>query len=125
MTALRRVLPALFVPLLLASVASTGCDIVTADLRSEEFHAFLENTEGLSGTLEGTASFDTVEGGIRLSLIGDGNGGVRVSGEAVDPADTGNRLLFDFAVDQACLRDICQSLEYLLAAFPVTGTRDA
>jgi DUF4097 and DUF4098 domain-containing protein YvlB len=36
MTALRRVLPALFVPLLLASVASTGCDIVTADLRSEE-----------------------------------------------------------------------------------------
>lgn len=36
MTALRRVLPALFAPLLLASVASTGCDIVTADLRSEE-----------------------------------------------------------------------------------------
>ena len=36
MIALRRALPALFVPLLLASIASTGCDIVTADLRSEE-----------------------------------------------------------------------------------------
>jgi hypothetical protein len=36
MIALRRALPALFVPLLFASLASTGCDIVTADLRHEE-----------------------------------------------------------------------------------------
>src|SRR4029078_6331590 len=36
MIALRRALPAVFVPLLLASIATTGCDIVTADLRHEE-----------------------------------------------------------------------------------------
>ena len=95
------------------------------DLRSEEFHAFLEDTEGLSRALEGVASFNTVEGCIAFALTGDGNGDVRVSGEAVDTTDAGNRLLFDFGIDQTCLRDICQSLEYLLAAFPVTGTPDA
>ena len=95
-----------------------------ADLRSEEFHAFLEDTEGLSRALEGSASFNTVEGAIAVALTGDGNGHVRVSGEAVDPADAGNRLLFDFEIAQACLPDICQSLTYLLAAFPVTGRRD-
>jgi hypothetical protein len=34
--AVRRRLPALILPLLLGSIAGTGCDIVTADLRSEE-----------------------------------------------------------------------------------------
>ena len=96
-----------------------------ADLRSEEFHALREDTEGLSRALEGSASFNTVEGCIALTLTGDGNGAVRVSGEAVDLADAGNRLLFDFEIEQTCLPDICQSLEYLLAAFPVTGTRES
>ena len=95
-----------------------------ADLRSEEFHAFLEDTEGLSQALEGVASFNTEEGCIAFALTGDGNGDVRVSGEAVDTTDAGNRLLFDFGIDPTCLQDICQSLEYLLAAFPVTGTPD-
>ena len=79
----------------------------------------------MSQALEGVASFNTAEGCIAIALTGDGNGHVRVSGEAVDTADAGNRLLFDFGIDQTCLPDICQSLEYLLAAFPVTGTRDA
>lgn len=96
-----------------------------ADLRSEEFYAFLEDVEGLSRSLEGTASFNTMEGHIAFALTGDGNGQVRVGGEAVDTADAGNRLLFEFGIDQVCLQDICQSLEYFLAAFPVTGTRDA
>ena len=96
-----------------------------ADLRSDEFHAFLEDAEGLSRALDGTASFTSTEGGIAIVLTGDGSGRVRVSGEAVDTADTRNRLVFDFSIDQACLPDICQSLEYLLAAYPVTGTRDA
>ena len=93
------------------------------DLRSEEFHAFLQEAEALSRTLEGAASFATVEGGIALVLTGDGDVDrrLRVRGEAVDTADAGNRLLFDFGIEPACLPDVCQSLAYLLAAFPVTG----
>jgi hypothetical protein len=96
-----------------------------ADLRSEEFRSFLEDVEELRRTLEAAATFTTMEGQIALSLTGDGKGRVCVTGEALDVAGTGNRLQFSFALDQTCLPPICQSLESLLAAFPVTGVPDA
>jgi hypothetical protein len=92
-----------------------------SDLRSADFQAFLQEAEALSRTLEGAASFATVDGGIAVALSGDGAGQLRVRGEAVDAADPGNRLLFDFGIEQGCLPDICRSLTYLLAAYPVTG----
>jgi hypothetical protein len=95
-----------------------------ADLRSEEFQTFLEELEGLSRTLDGTASFATVEGQIALSLTGDGKGHVRVTGEAIDAAGVGNRLQFVFEIDQPSLPTICESLGHLLAAFPATGAPD-
>jgi hypothetical protein len=96
-----------------------------ADLRSEEFHAFLQEAEALSGTLEGAASFATAEGAIAIAVTGDGNGDLRVRGEAADGAHAGNRLRFDFAIDPACMPDLCQSLAYLLAAYPVSTAADA
>jgi hypothetical protein len=95
-----------------------------ADLRSEEFHTFLEEVEGVRRTLDGTASFTTTEGQIALALTGDGKGQVRVTGEAVDAAAAGNRLRFVFDIDQAHLAPMCESLGHLLAAFPVTGAPD-
>lgn len=96
-----------------------------ADLRSEEFLAFLEEVTSLSKTLEGTAMFSTMEGQIALALTGDGKGHVRVEGDAVDDAVPGNRLHFAFEIDQTYLPQICRALEYLLVAFPVIGTADA
>jgi hypothetical protein len=96
-----------------------------ADLRSEEFHTFSEQVEGLNRTIEGVASLTGMEGQIAVSLTGDGKGHVRVAGEAVDVAGTGNRLQFGFEIDQTCLPEISGSLEYLLAAFPVVGAPDA
>lgn len=96
-----------------------------ADLRSEEFHTFLQEVEGLSRAVQGTASFTTMEGQIALSLTGDGQGQVRVTGDAIDVAGVGNRLQFGFDVDQTYLPQICRSLDHLLAAFPVTGAPDA
>jgi hypothetical protein len=96
-----------------------------ADLRSEEFHTFLEEVEGLSRTRDGTASFTTMEGQIVLSLTGDGKGHIRVTGEAIDAVSVGNRLQFVFDIDQAQLPPISESLGHLLAAFPVTGAPDA
>jgi hypothetical protein len=95
-----------------------------SNLRSEEFRTFLEEAEGLSRTLQGTASFATMEGQLALSLSGDGKGHLRVSGEAIDEAGSGNRLQFGFDIDQTYLPAICRSLEYLLAAFPVISTPD-
>ena len=96
-----------------------------ADLRSEEFQAFLGELESLSQALEGSAAFSTLEGQLAFSLTGDDQGHVSVKGEAVDQAGIGNRLHFEFDIDQTSLPQICQALEHLLVAFPVTGTPDA
>jgi hypothetical protein len=97
-----------------------------ADLQSHEFRAFLDEAEALSRTLEGSASFSTMEGQMALSLTGDGKGPVNVQGEAVDAAaGPGNRLQFSFDIDQTDLPQICRALEVILAAFPVVGTADA
>ncbi|MEP7305600.1 MAG: hypothetical protein ABJA98_08795 [Acidobacteriota bacterium] len=96
-----------------------------ADLRSEEFLAFLEELASLRKTLEGRATFSTIEGQIGFSLIGDEQGHVRVEGDAVDVAGTGNRLHFGFEIDQTYLPPLCRSLEAFLSAFPVTGTTEA
>lgn len=94
-----------------------------ADLRSDEFHAFLAELESLGQTLEGSAAFSTIDGQLTCSLTGDGNGHVHVEGEALDQAGIGNRLHFRFDIDQTYLPQICRALESLLAAFPVTGSR--
>jgi hypothetical protein len=95
-----------------------------AHLRSEEFQSFLEEALDLDRTRDGTASLSTLEGQIALSIAGDGKGGFRVSGEAIDEAGSGNRLQFTFDVDQTFLPPICASLEHVLVAFPVIGARD-
>ena len=90
-------------------------------LRSEEFEAFLAELDNLSQTLEGAAAFSTMEGQLALTLTGDGNGHIQVAGEAQDQPG-GNRLHFEFEIDQTYLPAICRSLEHLLSVFPVTGT---
>jgi hypothetical protein len=92
-----------------------------ADLRTDEFNAFLEQVQGLIQAPDGSASFTTMEGQIAVFLTGDGKGTVRVHGEAVDEAGGDNRLEFAFDLNQTYLAPICQSLEHLLAAFPVSG----
>jgi hypothetical protein len=94
------------------------------DVSSEEFHTFLEQVEGLSTTVDGTASLATMEGQIALSLTSDGTGHVRVTGEAVDVAGVGNRLQFGFDFNQVLLPEIARALGYLLAAFPMVGAPD-
>jgi hypothetical protein len=92
-----------------------------ADLRSEEFRTFLAETQELVQALEGSARLTTMEGQLAVFLTGDGKGAIRVHGEAIDKAPGVNRLQFEFEVDQTYLGSICQSLEHLLAAFPVKG----
>ena len=90
-----------------------------ADLRSEEFTAFLAQTQELVQALQGSASLTTMEGQIAVFLTGNGKGPIRVHGEAIDEAGGVNRLQFQFEIDQSYLGPICQSLDHLLAAFPV------
>jgi hypothetical protein len=92
-----------------------------ADLRSEEFRSFLEEAQALAQAPDGGASFTTMEGQVAISLTGDDQGRLRVSGEAIDE---GNRLQFAFEIDRAYLSSIIEALENLLIAYPVAGTAE-
>ena len=96
----------------------------SADMRSEEFHAFMEQVSELARTIEGAATFTTMEGQLAISLTAAADGRVKVAGEALDLAGSENRLEFSFDVDQAYLTALARSLELLLAAFPVIGAPD-
>jgi hypothetical protein len=96
-----------------------------ADLRTEEFAAFLTEVLALHGTLEGVATFTTMEGQLDLTLTGDGKGHVHVQGTAVDEPETRNQLEFGFDIGQTQLPQIAQCLENFLAAFPVIHPTDA
>jgi hypothetical protein len=95
--------------------------IFRADIRSEEFHGFLEQLEDVQRTAEGAASFSTMEGQLAFTVTGDASDVLRLNGEAIDTAGIGNRLQFAFDFDRRALPDVCQSLETLLTAFPVVG----
>jgi hypothetical protein len=96
-----------------------------ADIRSDEFHTFLEQIDALSAASDSTASLTSMEGQLAVSLSGDGGGRVRVAGEAVDVVGAGNRLQFGFEVELASVSEIARSLDHLLAAFPVKAAPDA
>ena len=97
----------------------------SADLRSEEFHAFMDQTLELERTVDGAATFATIEGQVALSLSAEGNGRIRVAGEALDSPGDGNRLTFHFDIDRAELSEISLAIGHLLAAYPVVEAPDA
>ena len=97
----------------------------SADMRSEDFHAFMDQILELERTVDGAATFATIEGQVALSLSADSNGRVRVAGEALDSPGDGNRLTFRFDIDHTELSEISRAIGYLLAAYPVVEAPDA
>jgi len=92
-----------------------------ADLRAEEFRSFNEELSKLYRTLEGHARFETLEGQVSMTLMGNGMGHVALQAELRDRAGTGNRLRLEFATDQTYLPGIIESLDAVDAAWPVQG----
>jgi hypothetical protein len=75
-----------------AGAFSGGFD---ASLRAEEFAEFLGEARRLYETLEGGASFATMEDQLRVAIHRVGSlGALEVVGMATDSPDTGNRLQF-------------------------------
>lgn len=82
-----------------------------ASLRTADFASFRKQLQRLYRKLEGVASFTTLEEQLALSLTGDGKGHITVEGTAIDFAGTGNRLLFEFAIDQTYLPRVIAELQ--------------
>lgn len=96
-----------------------------ADLRAEELQAFRDQIDALVQSVEGMASFSTMEGQIALTIGGDIKGHVSVRGEARDMPAGDNLLQFAFELDQTDLKAICLSLDAIVSAFPVVGAAEA
>jgi hypothetical protein len=96
-----------------------------ANLRSDEFATLLGGLVELSDNLAGEAALQSMEDWIRVQLVGDGRGLFQVTGYARDMAGTGNRLTFEFEIDQTELAPIVRDLEAILSEFPVRGEPDA
>jgi hypothetical protein len=107
-------------------VAGVFSGTVRADVRSEEFQAFLDEVEGMIGTLEGAATLATMEGQLSVAIAIEGSEArheqMRVSGDVSDAPGSSNRLHFAFEVERAQLPAIAQALNYLLAAFPLDSS---
>jgi hypothetical protein len=89
---------------------------------TNEFVAFRSELRELYRTLNGEATFTTLEGQLRLDLVGNGRGGITLKGEALDNAGTGNCLTFEFAIDQTYLVSTLEGLDQIVAKFPVRAS---
>jgi hypothetical protein len=96
-----------------------------ADLRAEELQTFRDQIDALVQSVEGAASFSTMEGQIALTLSGDVKGQVRVSGEARDTPGSDNVLQFAFELDQTYLKEISRPLDAIVSAFPAVGAAES
>jgi hypothetical protein len=90
-----------------------------ASFLTGEFVSFLSQLRPLYETLRGTAEFATIEGQLRMRLVGDGKGHIELKGKVADRPGDGNRLSFTLQLDQTQLGNSIREIEAVLAVFPV------
>jgi len=92
---------------------------VGASVLTDELVRFLPQLRSLFETLRGSAEFLTLEGQLRLHLVGDGKGNIEMRGELADRPGDGNRLHFNLQFDQSQLGESISELEKVISEFPV------
>jgi hypothetical protein len=85
---------------------------------TSDFVRFREGLAVLNETLVGKASFTTLDDQLSLELTGNGRGGIRFKGVAVDAPGIGNRLEFALDLDQSYLPGILGGLDEILKEVP-------
>jgi len=95
------------------------CGSYSADFDTFSFSEFAQQLASLHRTVSGSAMFTSVEGQLELTLKCDALGHISVSGEAMDVAGIGNKLLFEFNIDQTHAPQILKSLKSTLKKHPV------
>ena len=100
------------------SVGAFKGDFPAAFLTSD-FAEFRGRLLKLSQSLEGVASFSTLEDQLSLELTGNGQGGILLKGVAIDAPGPGSRLEFDLALDQSHLPAALEGLDEILDKYPV------
>ncbi|MGB8646164.1 MAG: hypothetical protein WCF84_13070 [Anaerolineae bacterium] len=86
------------------------------------FLSFREQVQHLYAALDAQAKFETMEGQVLLTLVGDRFGHIALHGVAMDRPGDGNRLTFESRrLDQSWLPGIIKQLDNIVAQYPVKG----
>ena len=91
------------------------------ELAATDFDGFKKELSVLYNKLDGTASFNTLEGQLEIKIKGDGNGHLKAECSAMDLAGMGNELMFTIDFDQTAIPRMIKQLEKIMETFPVPG----
>jgi hypothetical protein len=103
--------------------AGAWSGVYSADFRTPDFPLFREQIERLYRDPTAIATFDTLEGQLKLQLKGDRRGHIRVFGTARDDFVRRNQFMFEFEIDQSYLPELLRELELIEERFPANGLR--
>lgn len=92
--------------------------LVEADLRTDDFVRFRNSVRRLTDHLDQGATFDTLEGALKIDVSGDGRGHFEARCEVCDRPGDGNVLRFTLAFDQTQLPGLVRALDRIVAAYP-------
>lgn len=93
---------------------------IGAGLRAEELKNFRTELEVMEASLKGKAVLDSMEGWLKLQIVIERLGTLRVTGTALDRPGDGNELSFSIdELDQTYLRQVIASLLRVEVVFPV------
>ena len=89
-----------------------------ATFLTSDFVGFRKELQALHHSLDGKASFSTMEEQLSLELVGNGRGGIELKGLAADVPGSDNRLEFVLQLDQSHLPNVLAGLDEILNEFP-------
>jgi hypothetical protein len=104
----------------IAVVAGGFRGTVGGDLRGEELDRFRDGLMRLNQSLHGEAELATMEGLLRVRVVGDGRGRIAVDFEVWDEAARAT-LSGEIADDQTALGPLLRQLNQALLEYPVIG----
>ena len=96
--------------------AFSGC--ASALLVTCDFPRFRHELESLHHSLNGTATFATIERQLKIECTGNGRGGIEVTGTVEDRVVDGNALRFRFDTDQTFLPELIAQIHDIEHAYP-------
>ena len=89
-----------------------------ASFLTSELIALLPQLEELYKTLEGSASFTSMEHQLEFTITGNGLGSFEIEGEAMDEAGPANLLKFYSDFDQTFLPRVIRQLTAIVNEYP-------
>ena len=92
---------------------------VAAHMQTFEFGEFYMQLKKLYESLQGQAKLETIEGQIGLTFVGNGRGGITLSGMIMDKPGIGNELIFNMNLDQSYIPSVLSQLQSLNTEFSI------